>query len=437
MNKFSNKKIQFFIIIFFLSSSIFNLKILNDSIRQSCESNCFNPYFKEGPLSVDSLNKYYKTNYKSNFFEISGTHTHGDLALPYFHADNRDPYGGPLLDFPYRSNLFPFGNLIMLIFSFFTYKTVFFIYLILSFSLFFYSNYLWLKNLSNSLIYTSILTFGSYPFLFAIDRGNLESLVAPLISIGVFILQNKNKDIFGTLVLILGFSVKGIHIIFLYMLFFYKRFKLLFLSITAFLTINLISLISFKSSIIDSIVNYYEAASRLTVFKYTEYNTSLNVLNDYLLVWLGSRLDTSLGNIYEQIRNYIELISNNFFTVSILFSAYVGLLIYFKFQDYAFKFTLSFLTISILYVNLFTSLNGVYRLIFIQICLCAYFYEIDLNERSSKLLDLYFSISIISLFPYRLFDINLHPTSVYSTVCFVLFVILIHFPNRFFEKYYE
>ena len=52
----------------------------------------------------------------------------------------------------------------------------------------------------------------------------------------------------------------------------------------AFLVLNLI-LISFKSSIINSIVNYYEAASRLTVFKYTEFNTSINVLNDYLLVW--------------------------------------------------------------------------------------------------------------------------------------------------------
>ena len=81
----------------------------------------------------------------------------------------------------------------MLIFSFFSYKTVFFIYLILSFSLFFYSNYLWLKNLSNSLIYASILTFGSYPFLFAIDRGNLESLVAPLISIGVLFYKIKIK----------------------------------------------------------------------------------------------------------------------------------------------------------------------------------------------------------------------------------------------------
>lgn len=426
-------------------SIIFSLITLNYNLHSTCKSDCqnsgfyyldfddFNPFFFEGHIPVEKVNKFYNSNYEKDYFQITGEHNFSDLALPYIHAKHLDPYIGPLEDFPYRSNLFPLGNLIIYIFTIFSYKSFFLIYLFLSFGLYFYSNYLWLSKSENSILYSLIFTSGTYPFLFAIDRGNLESLIAPLISISFYLIVKNKKELFSCLLFIISVSFKGIHIIFFYLFFYLRKFKLLALNTLVFIILNFISLLFFKSPVFSSLTNYLEASSKLMVSVQTEFNTSLFVFNNFLITFLSNRVDSSVGFIFKPFIEILHFINSNFFLVSLIMSIYFCLFVYMRFKTFLFRNTISFLTISILYINLFTALGGLYRLIFLQICLLVYIYEMNDNLRYSKILDLYFLVSVFVLFPYKFLNINLHPILLNTSISFLLFTLLIHLPKKYFK----
>lgn len=433
-------KIRFFISLFFIMSCISQLISTNYLLHSSCKRDCqendiyfmkfydYKQYFNTDYINIEEVNEYYNSKY-DNFY-ILGEHSYSDLALPYLHAKSLDPYSGPLLNFPFKSNLFPIGNLIIYLFTLlFSYKFFFVVYLLFSFGLFFFSNYLWLKNIENSVLYSLILTFGSYPFLFSIDRGNLETIIAPLVSISIFYLIN-NKFLFFAIIFIFAASFKGIHLIFMYLLLHLRNLKLFLTSFSIFVILNYLSLLIFKSAVITSLSNYLQAAQRLLDSNSILFNSSLYNLNSFLIKSISSRYsDDSLSSLKLIILDLLKIINQNFLLFSLILSIYFIILIFFKFQNTNFKLTIVFLSLSIMYLVLYSALAGPYRLIFIQISLVIYLFEISKYNYSNKALDVYFSILIYLLFPIKMFFTNLYPVAISSGTMFLMLVVLIHFPR--------
>lgn len=433
-------KISFLITLFFVMSCISQLISTNYLLHSSCKRNCqendiyymkfydYKQFFNTDYINIEEVNDYYNSNY-DNFY-ILGEQNYSDLALPYLHAKSLDPYSGPLLNFPFKSNLFPLGNLFIYLFTLlFSYKFFFVIYFLLSFGLFFYSNYLWLKNIENSILYSLILTFGSYPFLFSLDRGNLETIIAPLVSISIFYLIN-NKFLFFKIIFIFAASFKGIHLIFLYLLLHLKNLKIFLTSFSIFVILNYLALLTFKSSVKASLINYLQAAQRLLDSNSILFNTSLYNLNSYLIRSISIRYpDESLRGLKLILLDFLNFINRNFLFFSLFLSIYFILLIYFKFQNTNFKLTIVFLSLSIMYLVLYSALAGPYRLIFVQISLVIYFYEISKYNKTNKALDVYFSILIFLLFPIKIFFTNLYPIAISSGIMFLMLFVLTHFPR--------
>ncbi|MCX5848666.1 MAG: glycosyltransferase family 87 protein [Deltaproteobacteria bacterium] len=160
--------------------------------------------------------------YPFNTFLFRPDAVFSDFLYPYLGNVNLNPYfsGVPSL----RSSYYPFTNIIFYLFSYLPQPHII---MILCFVLaFVYFNRINLKS-EDKIEYFSnvfILSFLTYPFLFLIDRGNIEMVV--FIFLAVFILLFKREKFFAaSIFLTLAIAMKAYPIAFIVLFLDKKRYK--------------------------------------------------------------------------------------------------------------------------------------------------------------------------------------------------------------------
>ncbi len=187
---------------------------------------------------------YQSLPYPHNTFLFSPVDKFNDYFVLYDLMQYRQPYTGA-----FQSAQYPFLNFISYVFGLLPRGASFIIYLSLFLYIFliFTILYTYPDNPRKHILEIFIITLLTYPILFTIDRGNLESLV--LISLFAFVyFYQKRKYLLSTLFLSFAIAMKLFPIVFLVLYLSDKKYKEIFLTglLTGLLTI--ISLLFLKAA---------------------------------------------------------------------------------------------------------------------------------------------------------------------------------------------
>ena len=145
---------------------------------------------------------------------------------------------------PYKefANYFPLTFIFVYLLTLFPPAVAFFIFSLsfIAFFLFFIYTYLPRMNVFNRILITFIFSFMSYPFLFTLDRGNLEAWV--FISIALFLhFYLKGKDALSILFLAIAISLKLYPAILVILFLFNRKYLNVIYSFSAALFLSLVS----------------------------------------------------------------------------------------------------------------------------------------------------------------------------------------------------
>jgi hypothetical protein len=152
----------------------------------------------------------------------------------------------------YKSAQYPFLVIIGYIFSSIPYNfivyTALFCASFLAFGIVFLAEDKWYKNATHIFI----ITFLSYPFLFALDRGNFEGLLSIILL--AFILLFTQKNFFASaIILAFAISMKLLPIILLVLFVPEKKYREIVLCIAATILITFISLLFFRGGLVSNL----------------------------------------------------------------------------------------------------------------------------------------------------------------------------------------
>lgn len=204
-----------------------------------------------------------------------------------------------------------------------------------------------------------IVTFLSYPFLYLIDRGNIESLLFIFLYFGLFFYYKKQNLFFSSLFLILATSFKPYFGIFFILYIFDKNFKAFFYSLISGI---LLILLCFK--ILKGDINY----------------NIIGFLNELNLAQDCSQLYNCLNLSLKFPFLYGSQISYNIFCL-ILFSITI-------FFQYKLKFKRwQILTLFCLLIYFIPTLSNLYKLITLFIPI--YYFIDDIKDESIKSIKFY------------------------------------------------
>lgn len=186
--------------------------------------------------------------YPHNTFLFDPAHKYSDFTVVFMESSGLNPYLGN------NSAQYPLLNLVGYIISLVAdknnYQVVYFVYVILCVCFFIYNVSLLCKS-SNRLLISSVIgliLLTSYPFLFAVDRGNFELLVFVVVasSLTLYKLGSFYKS---ALFLACAASMKLFPLFFLIIFIKDKKYKELFFSIGCFVVINICTIFLFKGGI--------------------------------------------------------------------------------------------------------------------------------------------------------------------------------------------
>lgn len=220
-------------------------------------------------------------------------------------------------------NYFPLGYLILVPFAYIKSKVFAYIVFVLIFiSYFWYANvknatcekFSKLQNFQNIFV----LSFLTYPFLYILDRGNLDMMIFILFASFVFALE-KNKYQGAALFLGVINAIKPFSVLFLLLFLFEKKYREFFLSVATSFLLIVGGFLLFKGSIFDQIsvmiqsLEYFHVSFILFISSGTVNSSSLFMALKYLLSnQLGLIPTTELVKICAPISFLITLFTGVF-----------------------------------------------------------------------------------------------------------------------------
>jgi hypothetical protein len=169
----------------------------------------------------------------------------------------------------WRKVLFPFGSLIFHLLNLISQTQAFLIYyfiFLIGWIIFIVNNFKQYNKLNNIRDVISI-TLLSYPFLYAIDRGNIEIYSFLMLAGFCFFYNNLNKyiSLFGIICLSIVIAIKATPVIFLLLLIIEKKWKELFFVIFTVITLTIFSLLIFNENIGSNISNMINNQAQYTI----------------------------------------------------------------------------------------------------------------------------------------------------------------------------
>ncbi|MCX7927320.1 MAG: DUF2029 domain-containing protein [Candidatus Omnitrophica bacterium] len=292
-----------------------------------------------------------------------------DRFNDFFHfircVRNLDPYAIDSYTYyldkqPYWSTYFPFANILFYFMGFFSPLCSLVLWLGIFIILFLWSNsqYLSLNNKAEYYKYLFIYSFLTYPFLFSIDRANLEMYLYLFLFLFIFFYQ-KHKLFWSAFFLSLATALKGYPVIFLILLFSERKYKSLLTTCVIIILITSLSLLLFKGGFWNNLK-----------FVLSGFHYKNAVLEDNNLIIKGVSL-FCLIKMYFIIANKITLFSksmNMYFLFAILFSLLLFFFIVFIERELWRKVML---LVSIML--LFPQISGDYKLLHIFLPMFLFF----------------------------------------------------------------
>lgn len=151
---------------------------------------------------------------------------------------------------------FPVSIIIEYLWTLMDKKISFIIYLFIFITYYVYYNYKFIYSNSEkrqSIISLIIISFLSYPFIFAIDRGNIEIYLYLFLSLFFYFYYIKKNEILSIVFLSIAIGMKLFPAVFLVILFKDKQYKQLFLTIVVTIVLSIGSLSLVSGALLDNI----------------------------------------------------------------------------------------------------------------------------------------------------------------------------------------
>jgi len=322
--------------------NINNIKF-NDFQRLTFKAYCF---FYLGFFLIYIYYSYLDYEYPYGFFLYSPSERFSDLFLQLNIFDLNNPYSFalPQENFPY----FPGSIIFFKIFKLFGSNYYALSYLILSLVVLAVCVWKILKKYTNfQKFYVFLLFLLSPPYLYALDRGNTDSFLIPLL---IYCVLSKKQSIITILLWVFIGSFKPQY---LFGLFFTKEFDSykIFQTIFIFISLNFTYLIFFTNNDIFDLIN-----STLLISNWVNIGLkpSLFPINDYIGFYLkNSSIYPLVLALFDFLKTELGLLSEEFFiTLLNIFKILFNLLILFfalrikKFDANVIMFTISFMSIT-------------------------------------------------------------------------------------------
>tara|TARA_B100001109_G_C18858749_1_gene472954 strand:+ start:611 stop:1804 length:1194 start_codon:yes stop_codon:yes gene_type:complete len=319
-----------------------NIKF-NDFQRLTFKAYCF---FYLGFFLIYIYYSYLDYEYPYGFFLYSPSERFSDLFLQLNIFDLNNPYSFalPQENFPY----FPGSIIFFKIFKLFGSNYYALSYLILSLVVLAVCVWKILKKYTNfQKFYVFLLFLLSPPYLYALDRGNTDSFLIPLL---IYCVLSKKQSIITMLLWVFIGSFKPQY---LFGLFFTKEFDSykIFQTIFIFISLNFTYLIFFTNNDIFDLIN-----STLLISNWVNIGLkpSLFPINDYIGFYLkNSSIYPLVLALFDFLKTELGLLSEEFFiTLLNIFKILFNLLILFfalrikKFDANIIMFTISFMSIT-------------------------------------------------------------------------------------------
>lgn len=284
--------------------------------------------------------------YPYGYFLYNPSERFSDLFLQLNTFDLRNPYNFslPQENFPY----FPGSIIIFNIFKLFESNYYFLLYLVLSLLVLAICVWTLLKKYTNiQRFYVFLLFLLSPPYLYALDRGNTDSFLIPIL---IYCILSKKQSIFTMMLWTFIGSFKPQY---LFGLFFTKEFDIykVFKTIFIFISFNLTYLIFFTNSSIFDLIN-----STLMISNWVNIGLkpSLFPINDYIGFYLkNSSIYPLVLALFDFLKTELGLLNEKFLiTLLNIFKFLFNILILFftlkikKFDANIVLFILSFMSIT-------------------------------------------------------------------------------------------
>lgn len=174
-------------------------------------------------------------------------------------ASNPYEFNGPAI-----ANYFPFTYVLLKLISVTSKGISLFIFLTASIFSFVISSYYLLKSLNldeKTRFYIILALIGSYPFIFAIDRGNLDAIITSLIMLSLYFV-NTASNYKAAIMIGLAGSLKGYPLIFIFYFYKEKDYRSVFISLGTFTLLTAIGLILFKGNVHDNLMLFLDALKK-------------------------------------------------------------------------------------------------------------------------------------------------------------------------------
>lgn len=353
------------------------------------------------------LGAYLKMGYPFNTFLFNPSNRFMDFFNVYKLTDSLNPY----VQTNHLSIYFPFANIFFYFFALIPLSVSFPIFSLIFVLYFVYYNYKNLTaetadvgklNIIKNLFVFSIL---SYPFLFLIDRGNLEAYVFILLSLFVYFYAEKSY-LKSILCLSFATSMKLYPIVFLALFIPGKKFREIFYTLFLVLFQSVTSLLFFKGGFLNNI-NYF--LQHLSIYNKDyvigdlglSYGSSLLGVLKVIIFKTHSQLAIqNLGGILNvivfkiQSSQLTEVITKALQTYNIVAIVSVILILaYLIFIEKVFWKKITLLTLSTI---IFMPVSGDYKLIHIFIPLWLFINnKKDLSKKSGIFYAIFFALLLI------------------------------------------
>ncbi len=299
------------------------------------------------------LGAYFGLGYPYNTFLFTPLDRFNDFCNLYRANINLDPYPNPLA--PY----YPFLNLLIYLLTFFPIEFSFVLYSMFVIIFFICLNAVYLKTDESYLYITRIFIFSflTYGFLFTIDRGNTDGLLAIFLMLFIFFYE-RNKTLVSSLFLAFAIASKVFPAVFLILLLSDKKHKEVLLTIAIVILLTIGSLLLFQSNFYDNLI-----------FLLKGHNMSNN---PYYQIYLGNnnliQRGVSLFTIFKIIFIEMGLIKTINMTKFLSYYSVCVIILFFILATYIIFIEKEFwkkTTLLVFSMLLFTQISADYKLIFV------------------------------------------------------------------------
>lgn len=313
------------------------------------------------------INNYLGLSYPLNTFLFKPSDRFNDFFYMIRACMDNNPYQ---TEYFIRSSYFPVANSVFYFFSFFGIGYFSYMVYILIFLI---TYYLFLRSIFNERINFElfpvliILMFLTYPFLFNLDRGNLEMYVFIFV-VCFFYFYAKGKTKLSVFFLAIAISMKLFPGVFIVLLIKDKKYKAVMLTILFVVIFTILSFSSFRGGIMANIKaflfnlgNFNQVFSSIGGLQHNVsiYGAIKVVTYAIMIVFHGEVIHGVFTGLYPW---YV-------FTVMLLFVLFCSYIIFFEYSKWK---NVTILTIIMI---IFPGVSFDYRLIFIMIPLSFFFKE--------------------------------------------------------------